>query len=94
MIVFFLLIVIVLIGLTAAAVLGRIGGFMADPTYSQPFGGIPAGPLSTEDLAHLQFDQALRGYRMDQVDDVIDALGARLGELENEVAALREPEQS
>jgi DivIVA domain-containing protein len=88
-IVVFLLIVVVLIGLTAAAVMGKIGGFMADPTSSQSFGGVPAESLSTDDIAQLHFDQALRGYRMDQVDEVMDALSARLGELETEVASLR-----
>jgi DivIVA domain-containing protein len=88
-IVFLLLIVLVLIGLTTAAVMGRIGGFMADPTSSQAFGGVPAELLSTDDIAQLHFDQALRGYRMDEVDEVIDALSARLGELETEVASLR-----
>jgi DivIVA domain-containing protein len=86
--VFLVLIVILLIGLTAAAVMGKIGGFMADATSSQSFGGVPAGPLSTDDLAKLRFDQALRGYRMNQVDEVIDALSARLHELESEVASL------
>lgn len=88
MIVFLLLVVVLLTGLTAAAVMGKIGGFMADPTSSQAFDGLPAGTPSAEDLAHLQFDQALRGYRMDQVDEVIDALGSRLRELETEVASL------
>jgi DivIVA domain-containing protein len=88
-IVFLLLIVVVLIGLTAAAVMGRISGFMADPTSSQAFGGVPAESLSAADIAQLRFDQALRGYRMDQVDEVIDALGARLAELEAEIASLR-----
>jgi DivIVA domain-containing protein len=85
---FLVLIVIVLIGLTVAAVMGKIGGFMADPTSSQSFGGVPAEPLSTENMTHLQFDQALRGYRMTQVDQVIDALTARLHELELQVASL------
>ena len=89
MIVFLLLIVVVLIGLTAAAVMGRIGGFMADPTSSLAFGGVSAETLSIDDIARLHFDQGLRGYRMDQVDAVIDALSARLGELETEVASLR-----
>ena len=89
MIVFLLLIVVLLIGLTAAAVMGRIGGFMADPTSSHAFAGMPAGPVSAHDLGELRFDQALRGYRMDQVDEVIDALGARLLELETQVALLR-----
>jgi DivIVA domain-containing protein len=86
--VFLVLIVIVLIGLTAAAVMGKFGGFMADATSSQSFGGVTAGPLSTDDLAQVHFDQALRGYRMNQVDEVIDACSARLRELESEVAAL------
>ena len=87
MIVFLLCIVVLLIGLTAAAVMGKLGGFMADPTSSQAFSP-PPGPLSSDDLGRLRFDQALRGYRMDQVDEVIDALGARLRELEAEVGSL------
>ena len=86
MIVFLLFIAVLLIGLTAAAVMGRIGGFMADPTSSQAFSGVPAGSLSSDDLAQVRFDRALRGYRMDEVDEVIDALGARLRDLEREVA--------
>ena len=91
MIVFFLLIVVLLIGLTAAAVMGRIGGFMAEPTSSQSFPGVsgvlgvlgdPVGSLSAADVGQLRFDQALRGYRMDQVDEVVDALIARVHELE------------
>ena len=82
MIVFLLCIVVLLVGLTTAAVMGRIGGFMAEPTSSQAFSGLPAGPLSSDDIGQLRFDQGLRGYRMDQVDEVIDALGARLRELE------------
>jgi DivIVA domain-containing protein len=85
-IVFLLVIVVLLIGLTTAAVMGRIGGFMAEPTSSQSFGGVPAGSLSSDDIGRLHFDQGLRGYRMDQVDEVIDALRARLRELEAEVA--------
>ncbi len=95
MIVFFLLIVVLLIGLTAAAVMGRIGGFMAEPTSSQSFPGVsgalgvsgvlgdPVGSLSAGGVGQLRFDQALRGYRMDQVDEVVDALIARVRELES-----------
>jgi len=87
-IVFLLLIVVLLIGLTAAAVLGRVGGFLAEPTSSHAFSGVPTGLLSADDIGRLHFDQGLRGYRMDQVDEVIDALSARLRELEIEVASL------
>ena len=86
MIVLFSCILVLLIGLTAAAVMGRIGGFMSDPTSSQSFPGLPAGSLSSDDIGQVHFDRALRGYRMDEVDEVIDALGARLRELETKVA--------
>lgn len=90
MIVFLLFIVVLLIGLTVAAVMGRIGGFMADPTSSQSFAGLrgsgtTAEPLNADDMASLHFDQALRGYRMDQVDEVVDALTERLRELESQL---------
>ena len=85
---FLVLIVIVLIGLTVAAVLGKISGSMAAPTSSQSFSGVPAEPWSAADMAQLHFDQALRGYRMNEVDEVIDALTGRLRELESLVASL------
>jgi DivIVA domain-containing protein len=92
-ILFLLLLVIVLIGLTTAAVMGKIGGFMAEATSTRSFTGLPAGPVSAADLAELHFDQALRGYRMDQVDEVIDALSARIRKLESEGASPAEPRQ-
>jgi DivIVA domain-containing protein len=92
-IVFLLLIVVLLIGLTAAAVMGRIGGFMAEPTSTHAFSGVPTGTLSAHDIENLHFAQAMRGYRMDQVDEVIDALSAQLRELESEVASLRAPQE-
>jgi DivIVA domain-containing protein len=92
-ILFLLFLVVLLIGLTAAAVLGKIGGFMAEPTSSHSFAGLPAGltagPLRADDVASLSFDQAFRGYRMDQVDQTVDALAARLLELESELASLQ-----
>jgi len=90
-IVFLLCIVVLLIGLTAAAVLGKFGGFMAEPTSSQSFSGVPMEGLCSADVGGLQFDQALRGYRMDQVDEVLDALSARLRELETASMTTSDP---
>jgi DivIVA domain-containing protein len=87
-ILFLVLIVLLLVGFTTAAVLGKISGFLADATSSQSFSGVPPGPFSTQDIEELHFDQALRGYRMNQVDEVLDALCARVSELESEIAAL------
>jgi DivIVA domain-containing protein len=90
-ILFLVLIVVVLVGLTTAAVLGKIGGFLADATTSQSFNGVPPGRISTHDIEQLHFDQALRGYRMDQVDEVLDALSVRVNDLESQVASLSVP---
>jgi len=92
-IVFLLLIVVLLIGLTTAAVMGGIGVFMAEPTSSHAFSGVPTGSLSADDIGALHFDQGLRGYRMDQVDEAIAALAARLRELEAEAASRGAQEQ-
>ena len=37
----------------------------------------------------MHFDTALRGYRMDQVDRVLDTLQDRIAEQERELASLR-----
>jgi DivIVA domain-containing protein len=91
-IVFLVLIVVLMIGLTTAAVMGKISGFMAEPTSTHSFPGLPSGPLASDDVSALRFDQGLRGYRMDQVDEVIVAMTARLRELETEVASSRSRE--
>lgn len=70
---------------TTAVVLGRFTPDpMADPVTSAPHHGLPAGTVRAEDVAEVTFDTALRGYRMDQVDDVMDRLQQRIAELESE----------
>ena len=64
------------------AVVGRVGydplseatTTQADPVLSEEFG---AGEISA-----VRFDTALRGYRMDQVDAVLDQLQDRIAKLE------------
>ncbi|WP_277454621.1 DivIVA domain-containing protein [Janibacter sp. DB-40] len=77
---------------TAAVVVGRFTPDpMADPVTSTPHHGLPAGTVRSGDVAEVTFDTALRGYRMDQVDDVIDRLQQRIAELENEGRDTRRP---
>jgi DivIVA domain-containing protein len=81
--VLFIVVAILLIGAFAALVVGRVGydplsdavGSQADPALAEDF--------HASDLADLHFDTALRGYRMDQVDAVLDRLQDRLAELES-----------
>ena len=80
--VFFIAVAVLVVGAFAALVVGRVGydplsdptGTQADPILSEDFG---AG-----EIAAIRFDTALRGYRMDQVDAVLDRLQTRIAELE------------
>ena len=76
-----LLVAVVLIGLTMAAVMGRVDGSLVEPTSSSSYVPLPVDPLTDDDLAAMRFDTGLRGYRMDQVDDVLDRLVAEIGRL-------------
>jgi DivIVA domain-containing protein len=80
--VLFIAVGVLLVGGFAALVVGRVGydplsdatSTQADPVLSEDFG---AGEITA-----IRFDSALRGYRMDQVDAVLDRLQTRIAELE------------
>ena len=80
--VFFTAVGVLLIGGFAALIVGRVGyDPLSDATSTQ------ADPVLSEDfrsseIAAVRFDTALRGYRMDQVDAVLDRLQTRIAELE------------
>jgi DivIVA domain-containing protein len=80
--VFFIAVAVLLVGAFAALVVGRVGyDPLSEPTTTQ------ADPVLSEDfgsgeIATVRFDTALRGYRMDQVDAVLDRLQTRIAELE------------
>lgn len=79
---FVLLVAVVLVVLTAAAVLGRVDGSLADTTTSLRHEPLPNTPLTPAHLDELRFDTAMRGYRMSQVDDVIDRLRREISDLD------------
>jgi DivIVA domain-containing protein len=74
-----LLIAVVLVGLTVAAILGRIDGSLAEPTSTVSFLPLPQDRLTEQDIDAVRFDTAFRGYRMDQVDEVLGRLTAEIG---------------
>lgn len=86
---FFIVVGLGLVAVIAALVTSRLP---YDPmssavtTANDP--GLPARP-SMRDVDGVRFDFALRGYRMDQVDDVLDALRDRLAEQDEVIDALR-----
>ena len=83
------LLIMAVIGLVAAVAAGRIGGGLDQPASSLPGRGLPPGPFTLEDVDRVRFSPALRGYRMDEVDDVVDRLVDELRRLEEELAEVR-----
>ena len=81
-----LFVAVVVAVLTAAAVLGRVDGSLADATSSMSHVPLPEDQLTPDDIDELRFDTALRGYRMSQVDAVIDRLRREIGDLDDELA--------
>ncbi len=76
-----LLVAVVLVVLTVAAVLGRVDGSLADATSTMSHVPLPQDPLTVADIEGLRFDTAFRGYRMSEVDAVIDRLRREISDL-------------
>ncbi|HET6666177.1 MAG TPA: DivIVA domain-containing protein [Intrasporangium sp.] len=85
---FILLVGIVVLCFVVALMLG-LGGGMGRPTSSLSHEPLPEGDLHDDDLAELRFDVTARGYRMSQVDGVVDRLRRELREKDEHIAFLR-----
>lgn len=78
----FALVAILVVVVLAAVLTGRLSPDpMAEAVGTTPHHGLDPG-WRVEDIDLVRFDTALRGYRMDQVDDVLDQLQRRIVELE------------
>ncbi len=82
MMVLALMLAVVLVAITVAAVLGRVDGSLPEPTSALSYVPLPSDRITPEDIVALRIDTGLRGYRMEQVDEVIDRLA-------DEIALLR-----
>jgi DivIVA domain-containing protein len=85
-----LFVAVVVAVVTAAAVLGRVDGSLADATTTMSHVPLPEDQLTPGDIDELRFDTALRGYRMSEVDAVIDRLRREIGDLDEELSRVRE----
>jgi len=82
--VFLIVMAVLVVGGFAALVTGRVGyDPMAEATTTQSVPELSEDFASGE-VSTIRFDTALRGYRMDQVDAVLDRLQERLAALEAE----------
>ena len=85
-----LFVAVVVAVVTAAAILGRVDGSLADSTTTMSHVPLPDDQLTPADIDELRFDTALRGYRMSEVDAVIDRLRREIGDLDDELARVRQ----
>ncbi len=84
MAVLFALLVVAVIA-TAAVVAARwpTAGQTPESTTDQLPTMVPEGPLTAVDLAEVRFPVVVRGYRMDDVDALLDRLAKQLQEQES-----------
>ena len=86
---FVLFVGVIVVCFFVALVLGLVGGGMGRATSSLSHEPLPDDELHDPDLDELRFDVGLRGYRMSQVDGVVDRLRRELREKDEQIAVLR-----
>ncbi|GAB3767021.1 DivIVA domain-containing protein [Microlunatus parietis] len=83
--------VVVALGVVAVAGSGKLGGMSREPdrdVYRQnPWPDDQ--PVTAADVSDVKFGITLRGYAMDQVDDVLDRLAGELAERDATIADLK-----
>jgi DivIVA domain-containing protein len=83
-----LVLMVLVVGAAALAALGA-GGSLPEAERDRLAARLPQDrPLSRTDVDELRFPMALRGYRMDEVDDALDRMAAELSEREHRVLEL------
>jgi DivIVA domain-containing protein len=85
-----LLIVLAALGGVAAVAAGKVRGGLPAPTSTRPDVQLPDEGVGPQDVDAIRFSVGFRGYRMDEVDEVLDRLGVELGDREEEIRELRE----
>lgn len=86
---FFAALIVLAMGGVAALAAGR-GAPLAPAYDDRPDALVPArGPLRSDDLKRVRFSLAFRGYRMSEVDALLDRLAAQLAE----TPPAKEPDQ-
>ena len=72
--------VIVVLGAAAAIAAGGLGEMSTEPVRDAYRQDLPDHPLRAEDIQSLRFGVQVRGYAMDQVDDVLARLSHEIAE--------------
>lgn len=86
---FIAVVVVAALGVAAIVAAGGLGSMPADPTRDVFRQDLPEDRrLTGEDLRRLRFGVAVRGYAMNQVDDVLDRLSGELAERDQRILDL------
>ena len=75
---FFAILIVLAMGGVAVLAAGK-GAPLAEEYDDRPDAAVPAnGPLRADDLRRVRFSLALRGYRMSEVDALLDRVASQL----------------
>jgi DivIVA domain-containing protein len=90
----FAIVVVLLIGAITVVAMGR-GAAMTPVFADRPDSLVPDHMLTSRDLRHVQFAIGVRGYRMDEVDSLLDRLAEELAVREaREAREMREAREA
>ena len=88
MTVLLVLLLVLAVGVAAAVATGWIGGGLPEPSVDTA-PPLEHGVRAAADLDEARFALGFRGYRMDQVDEVLDGARDALAERDREIQELR-----
>lgn len=84
-----LLAVLAVLGAVAVVAAGRGDALPEVDPDRAPLGVLPPDDIGPSEVERLRFSLAFRGYRMDEVDDVLDRLTAELADRDARIAELQ-----
>jgi DivIVA domain-containing protein len=85
---FIAVVAIAALGVAAMVAAGGVGEMSSEPVYDTYRQQLPPGPLGAEDIRRARFGLALRGYAMNQVDDLLERLAREVAERDARIAEL------
>lgn len=86
----FALLAVVVVLFAAAALSTRDEPALADAPPDRADVALPEGPVRAEDVPAVRFGMTLRGYRMSQVDAVLDRLAEELRTRDERISVLEQ----
>ncbi len=79
---------VAVLGVAAVAAAGGVGEMSEDPVEDVYRQQLPERPLSAEEVRGARFGTVLRGYAMNQVDDLLERLAAEIADRDARIAEL------